>query len=206
MSEQTPYEKLGVSETASFEEIQAAKHRLTQEYSNDVKTVEDIEAAYDSIIMERLKLRQEGRIKVPDRIRFAERQRETTPTPPPLSVDNSPSWLRQFLDTPSSKDLLWPTGIFLALALLVGLSNAASSSISVLLALGVFANIYFLNRKENRFGRALLMTLVGLFLGVALGWGIAQLLQGANLSVEMSQSFIGITIFFVFWLSSSFLR
>ncbi len=206
MSEQTPYEKLGVSETASFEEIQAAKHRLTQEYSNDVKTVEDIEAAYDSIIMERLKLRQEGRIKVPDRIRFAERQRETTPTPPPLSVDNSPSWLRQFLDTPSSKDLLWPTGIFLALALLVGLSNAASSSISVLLALGVFANIYFLNRKENRFGRALLMTLVGLFLGVALGWGIAQLLQGANLSVEMSQSFIGITIFFIFWLSSSFLR
>ncbi len=206
MSEQTPYEKLGVSETASFEEIQAAKHRLTQEYSNDVKTVEDIEAAYDSIIMERLKLRQEGRIKVPDRIRFAERQRETTPTPPPLSVDNSPSWLQQFLDTPSSKDLLWPTGIFLALALLVGFSNAASSSISVFLALGVFANIYFLNRKEKRFGRALLMTLAGLFLGVALGWGIAQLLQGANLSVEMSQSFIGMAIFFIFWLSSSFLR
>ncbi len=206
MSEQTPYEKLGVSETASFEEIQAAKHRLTQEYSNDVKTVEDIEAAYDSIIMERLKLRQEGRIKVPDRIRFAERQRETTPTPSPLSVDNSPSWLQQFLDTPSSKDLLWPTGIFLALALLVGFSNATSSSISVFLALGVFANIYFLNRKENKFGRALLITLAGLFLGVALGWGIAQLLQGANLSVEMSQSFIGITIFFVFWLSSSFLR
>ena len=86
MSEQSPYEKLGVSETASFEEIQAAKNRLTQEYSNDVKTVEDIEAAYDSIIMERLKLRQEGRIKVPDRIRFAERQRETPPPPPTLST------------------------------------------------------------------------------------------------------------------------
>ena len=206
MSQQTPYEKLGVTETASFEEIQAAKTRLTQQYSNDVKTVEDIEAAYDSIIMERLKLRQEGRIKVPDRIRFAERQRETPPTPPPLSLDNSPSWLQQFIDTPSSQDILWPTGIFLALALFVAFSSANSSSISVFLALGVFANIYFLNRKENKFGRALLITLAGLFIGVGLGWGIAQILQGANISAEMSQSFIGMSIFFIFWLSSSFLR
>ncbi len=206
MSEQTPYEKLGVGETASFEEIQAAKNRLTQEYSNDVKTIEDIESAYDSIIMERLKLRQEGRIKVPDKIRFAERQRETPPTPPPLSLDNSPSWLQRFIDTPSSNDLLWPTGIFLVLALIAGFSNADSSSISFLLALGTLANLYFLNRKENRFGRALLMTLAGLFLGTALGWGVAQLLQGANVSVDMGQSFIGITIFFIFWLSSSFLR
>ena len=206
MSQQTPYEKLGVTETASFEEIQAAKTRLTQQYSNDVKTVEDIEAAYDSIIMERLKLRQEGRIKVPDRIRFAERQRETPPTPPPLSLDNSPSWLQQFIDTPSSQDILWPTGIFLALALFVAFSSANSSSISVFLALGVFANIYFLNRKENKFGRALLITLAGLFIGVGLGCGIAQILQGANISAEMSQSFIGMAIFFIFWLSSSFLR
>ena len=206
MSQQTPYEKLGVTETASFEEIQAAKTRLTQQYSNDVKTVEDIEAAYDSIIMERLKLRQEGRIKVPERIRFAERQRETPPTPPPLSLDNSPSWLQQFIDTPSSQDILWPTGIFLALALFVAFSSANSSSISVFLALGVFANIYFLNRKENKFGRALLITLAGLFIGVGLGWGIAQILQGANISAEMSQSFIGMAIFFIFWLSSSFLR
>ncbi|MGK7939620.1 MAG: CPP1-like family protein [Crocosphaera sp.] len=206
MSEQTPYEKLGVSETASFDEIQAAKNRLTQEYSNDVKTVEDIEAAYDSIIMERLKLRQEGRIKVPDRIRFAERQRETPPTPPSLSLDNSPPWLQQFIDTPSANDILWPTGIFLALALFAGFGGPQSSMLSLLLALGVFANIYFLNRKENKFGRALLITLGGLFLGVGLGWGIAQLLQGANLPAQIGQSAIGITIFFIFWLSSSFLR
>ena len=76
----------------------------------------------------------------------------------------------------------------------------------MLLALGVFTNIYFLNRKENKFGRALLITLGGLFLGVGLGWGIVQLLQGANLSGEISQSVIGIAIFFIFWLSSSFLR
>ncbi|MDJ0510254.1 MAG: CPP1-like family protein [Crocosphaera sp.] len=205
MSEQNPYEKLGVSETASFEEIQAAKNRLTQEYSNDVKTVEDIETAYDSIIMERLKLRQEGRIKVPDRIRFAERQRETPPTQPSVSLNNSPSWLQRFLDTPSRNDILWPTGIFLALALFAGFGGSESSLLPFLLALGVFANFYFLNRKENNFGRALLITLGGLFLGVGLGWGIAELLQGANLSGGIDQS-VGIAIFFIFWLSSSFLR
>jgi hypothetical protein len=206
MSEQTPYEKLGVPETASFEEIQDAKTRLSQEYSNDVKTVEDIEAAYDSIIMERLKLRQEGRIKVPDRIRFAERQRETPPSPPSLSLKNSPPWLQQFIDTPSSQDILWPTGIFLVLALLAGFADPQSSLLSLLLALGVFVNIYFLNRKDNKFGRAFLITLAGLFFGVVLGWGLTQLFQGTNMTGDMGQSLIGIAIFFVFWLSSSFLR
>jgi hypothetical protein len=73
MSEQNPYEQLGVTEESSFEEIQEAKQRLVQQYQNDSKIVELIEAAYDSVLMDRLRMRQEGRIKVPDRIRFPER-------------------------------------------------------------------------------------------------------------------------------------
>ena len=73
MSEQNPYEQLGVTEESSFEEIQEAKQRLVQQYQNDSKIVESIEAAYDSVLMDRLRMRQEGRIKVPDRIRFPER-------------------------------------------------------------------------------------------------------------------------------------
>lgn len=206
MSEQTPYEKLGLSETASFEEIQEAKNRLSQEYSDDVKVVESIEAAYDAIIMERLKMRQEGRIKVPDRIRFPERKVETPPSPPSLSFNNSPPWLQEFIDTPSSNDILWPAGIFLILSIAAGFLGNNSSTLSLLLAFGVFVNVYFLNRKENKFGRSLLITLVGLLLGVGLGLGITQLLQSANLFGEFSQSLISITVFFVFWLSSSFLR
>ncbi|MEA5510300.1 CPP1-like family protein [Crocosphaera sp. UHCC 0190] len=206
MSEQTPYEKLGITEAASFEEIQEAKNRLSQEYRDDVKVVESIEAAYDAIIMERLRMRQEGRIKVPDRIRFPDRKVEVPPSLPSLSLNNSPPWLQRFIDTPSSKELVWPTGIFLGLALLAGFSSDQSSLLPLLLALGVFTNLYFLNRKENKFGRALLITLVGLLLGVGLGMGIAQLLQGSNLIGGTHQSLISIVVFFVFWLSSSFLR
>jgi len=64
MSEQNPYEQLGVTEESSFEEIQEAKQRLVQQYQNDSKIVELIEAAYDSVLMDRLRMRQEGRIKV----------------------------------------------------------------------------------------------------------------------------------------------
>ena len=62
----------GVTENSSFEEIQAAKKRLYEQHGNDSAVLEEVEIAYDSIIMDRLRLRQEGKIKVPDRIRFAE--------------------------------------------------------------------------------------------------------------------------------------
>ena len=65
MSEQNPYEQLGVTENSSFEEIQAAKKRLYDRHGNDSTVLEEVEIAYDSIIMDRLRLRQEGKIKVP---------------------------------------------------------------------------------------------------------------------------------------------
>ena len=76
MSEKTPYEKLGVSETAPFEEIQKAKDHLSHKHSDNFETIESIESAYDAIVMERLKLRQEGKVNVPDNIRFAEHEKK----------------------------------------------------------------------------------------------------------------------------------
>ena len=49
MSNQSHYQQLGITEDASFEEIQAAKERLKQKNSNDQKVIENIEAAYDAI-------------------------------------------------------------------------------------------------------------------------------------------------------------
>jgi hypothetical protein len=74
MSEQSPYEQLGVTIDASFDEIQEARDRLTDQHSGERQVVESIEAAYDAILMDRLRMRQEGKIKVPERIRFPERQ------------------------------------------------------------------------------------------------------------------------------------
>lgn len=206
MSEQNPYETLKVTENASFEEIQDAKQRLSQQYSGDAKAVESVEAAYDSIIMDRLRMRQEGKIKVPERIRFPERSYEVPPssTSTPIS---KPTWLQQLIDTPSRSDIVWSAAVFLALAgVTVLYQNPQDSLLPLLVALGFGANIYFLNRKEHRFGRSVLITLVGLVLGVTLGSGLASLLaQSGGLSLAGEQ-FTTLVTFCIFWLSSSFLR
>ncbi|MCG8365097.1 MAG: CPP1-like family protein, partial [Pseudanabaenales cyanobacterium] len=136
MGDQNAYDKLGLTESSSFEDIQAARDRLVKESSGDRKQTETIEAAYDAILMERLRLRQEGKIKVPDRIRFPEKAAVPPSTPLPTSTQLSPGWLQGLLDTPSRDDIIWPSIIFSGLALL------ALFAPPLALALGVGSTIY----------------------------------------------------------------
>jgi hypothetical protein len=205
MSEQSYYEQLGVKEDASFEEIQDAKTRLVQEHSGDRKRVEMIETAYDAILMERLRLRQEGKIKVPEGIRFPEKVTAPPPTPAPAPPQQAPAWLQRFIDTPSRSDILWSAGIFGALSVIsvaATVGTAGSSLLQLALAFGVGATLYFLNRKEHKFGRSLLLTLTSLIGGLILG---ALLWQIAPLGVTQ-EKFITLVTFVIFWLVSSFLR
>ncbi len=209
MSEKNPYEQLGVTENSSFEEIQAAKRRLFEQYDNDSAVLETVEIAYDSIIMDRLRLRQEGKIKVPEKIRFPERSLEKTLKVPQLVKEDSAVWLQELIDTPSQSDILWPTGIFLTLsAIAVFAQNTGGASIlPLLMALGFIANIYFLNRKEGRSGRAFLISFVALFAGIALGTGLANLLLGQGTVTSLGQDqFASAVTFCLFWLVSCFLR
>ncbi|MDB9528604.1 CPP1-like family protein [Oscillatoria sp. CS-180] len=206
MTDQNYYDTLGLDETSSFEEIQEAKDRLMNECGDDRKKMDAIEAAYDAILMERLRLRQEGKIKVPDRIRFAEEVPEK-PAPKSSGEDISrPAWMSGLLDTPSRNDVLLPAGVFGILAIV---SLAAPS---LALAVGVGAAIYFLNRKEYRFWRAILLTILGLSAGLTLGILLGQILgpQGAAMSGASSdavvQSVAAIVTMIVLWAISSFLR
>ncbi|MGF1495373.1 MAG: CPP1-like family protein [Elainellaceae cyanobacterium] len=205
MSTQSNYEKLGVDENSSFEEIQAARQRLLQECNSDRRQMEEVEAAYDAILMDRLRLRQEGKIKVPDRIRFPERLAD-----PPLPAASSPTkqapdWLQRFIDNPSQSEILWPAIAF------VGIGALGFASPPVALALGVGFSLYFLTRKENKFGRALLLTLATLVIGVTVGLQLGAITapQLAADSAEIQsfiQSFAALFTAFLFWLVSSFLR
>lgn len=207
MTERSPYEKLGVKETASFEEIQDAKKRLSDRYREDKKIVESIEAAYDAIIMDRLRLRAEGKIKVPDRIRFAEPAVEKPRPTTSVTENNSPSWVQDLIDTPTSQDIIWPAGVFLTLATWTSVAGKDPAMLSLLIALGFMATVYFLNRKENRFGRSLLIGFIGLVVAIALGNGLGNLLaaQGSGNLLSVEQ-FTTLVIFSFFWLISSFLR
>jgi hypothetical protein len=219
MKDLTPYEKLQVSEGASFEEVQAARDKLVKLNENDESQRELVEAAYDAVLMDRLRQRQEGKIKVPERIRFAERrQEESAPKAVIAALSPRQTWLPQFLERPTPVAILVPTGLFGGLSAMtlytsMGLTKTSdlkqleplSNSLAFLLALGVIFSICWLNRKEQRLGRSFWMTLVGLLVAAAIG---AALWQMANpfLPNLPAVTLVTILIFLVLWFLTSFCR
>jgi hypothetical protein len=158
--------------------------------------------------MDRLRMRQEGKIKVPERIRFPERLSQAPPSFPQTPTNRSQAWLQRLWDTPTPRELLWPAVSFLLLSgLTVFYRTPDESILPLVLALGFGCSIYFLNRKEQQFGRAVVLTLAGLLLGLGLGTLLGGLLgtQIANIGLR-SEELITLVTFFVFWLISSFLR
>jgi hypothetical protein len=212
MSENTnSYETLGLNDASSFEEVQAARERLLIECEGDPQRKAKIEAAYDTILMERLRMRQEGKIKVPDRIRFAEKQAEVTVSAAKEKATpmQSPAWLQDWLDTPSRDDILWPSLIFLGLAITSWfLGTAEESSLSVTLGFGVAICVYFVNRKERRFWRSILLAGGGLIAGLLLGFVVGVLLtqQGVAVAGGGLAAIATILTCIVLWFVSCFLR
>lgn len=208
MSDQNNYEKLGVTEDATFDEIQDARTRLLQQSSGDRQRLETIEAAYDAILMERLRMRQEGKIKVPEGIRFAERLSQSTPRENPVPVKQPSAWLQNLRDTPSLTDILLPGSLFLGLsALSVFYTAAGVQTLQFGLIVGVGLSLYFLNRKEQKFGRAVLLTVVGLISGLVAGGLVGSLFQEQISSVKLTiEQFSTVLTFILLWLISSLLR
>ena len=209
MSSQSPYEQLGVTEASSFEEIQDARNQLFAQHQGDRKQLESIEAAYDAVLMDRLRLRQEGKIKVPDRIRFPEKIVSPPASPPPAPTNQGAAWLQRLVDTPSRADILMPAGVLTALSALVLLTPRASSAnvVQMALILGMGASFYFLYRKERKLGRTVLLGLLGLVGGFLAGALLSTVLlsqiAGAGLNPNVV---VSVVTFFILWLVSSFLR
>jgi Protein CHAPERONE-LIKE PROTEIN OF POR1-like len=208
MSDQNPYDKLGVSEDASFDEIQDARNRLLEQHGGDSKSREFIEAAYDAILMDRLRMRQEGKIKVPERIRFPEMRVPSPQKESPIPLEQSPAWLQRMLDQPSLQDVLLPGAWYLGLsAISIFVPDVGDQVLQLGLVVGLGVGIYFLNRKENKFGRAVLFTLVSLIIGLIAGGFIADLLsQQLQLIKITTNQFSTVLTFILMWLVSSFLR
>lgn len=205
MSELNPYQTLGLAENASFEEIQAAKQKLSEQHQDDRTVVEKLDAAYDAIIMDRLRQRQQGTLEVPDQIRFAESQKKVIEAPKSLDTSKLPTWLTDLRDQPEPQDINLALGINGAIAA-AGLFLSASLAPTLLTA-SLIANIYLLYRKEKRFGRSALIGIVSLVVGVSLGSGINALLSsaGMNLAIAPEQILIVVSSA-VFGLTASFLR
>lgn len=200
MSDHNPYTRLDLPEDASFEEIQNARDRLIE---HDEQSRQEIEAAYDAILMDRLRKRQEGKITVPEGVRFPE-QLVQKPAKLMLSgTATSPAWLQQLLDRPSLSEVLISAGVFTGLGTFAVLKQTPDS-LALLLAFGVGFTMYWINRKEQRLGRAFLITIATLVIGGLLSSLIAQV--GLPVIGLMPEAMLTLVILALFWLVSSFLR
>ena len=204
MGDRGPYQLLGVSEDASFEEIQAARDRQLSSLSRESER-QAVEQAYDAILMQRLRLRQEGKIPVPDRIRFPERER----TPSPSSVKAAPkppataNRLQSFIDTPSTQEIFLPLGIMSGLTALT-VFDRGSDFPSWAMACALLVSLYFLYRKEKRFWRSVLLAFVGLALGLLFA---SFALSGFGLAVDSAPSAVTVGLcLIVMWFFTAFLR
>jgi Protein CHAPERONE-LIKE PROTEIN OF POR1-like len=207
MSQQSPYEQLGVAEDATFEEIQAAKQRVIAQLSGDQQLQDNVEAAYDAILMERLKLRQQGKIKVPDGIRFPEKLPAIVPKFASLSVSNSPGWLGDTLERPSQSQLLTTSGVYTVLGGAALVPSFASGGLPTLIALGTGFSLYFVNQKQRRFKRALLGSLIAVIVGIVVA---GLLVNYGHLPIDrigiQGQVFAGLLTFILLWVVSSFTK
>jgi hypothetical protein len=205
MSQPTPYERLGISTDASFEEIQAAKHRLQTAGSSDPQAIDDIEAAYDSILMDRLKMRQEGKISVPDGIRFPEKSVQTLPLPKLAPPKLGNVELGELVEMPTGRNLAIGAGVATVLAASAALPDTRSDGLPLILALSAGYTIFSLKIKSNRLGRAFAITGIGLVGAI----GLTMLLLGAaDVSIEGfgADKIAALVAIVVLWLAASFLR
>jgi hypothetical protein len=212
MSELSPYQQLGVGEDASFEEIQFAKENLKQQYQNDAQVLENIEIAYDAIIMDRLRLRQEGKIKVPEKIRFPEKKvesdKKSTIINDYVSLPKAPNWLQNLIniDQPSVREVTISGLVFLGL-ITASIFSQSSETLPLLLTIGVGIGFFSLYRKEKLFWRSVGIVFLSFIVAISLGSLLANLIinSGFNLTISTEQ-FISLFTFCLLWLTSNFLR
>ena len=184
-----PYSLLGIAPESSFEDVQAARQAKLEAVGDDPMARSRVETAYDAILMDRLKERQQGRVSSAAR---SASQKETLPTPPrtPLAqLQQLPSLplprlgggvkagAPLTLSLATGRERWFPLiahGTLLVLVL--ALPGAAPES---LLALGALATVVNLVRRNGRFFKAAGWTFLVLALGLLLSIGLLSALAGA---------------------------
>jgi hypothetical protein len=206
MSNSTPYETLGLGEQASYEEIQAARTRLSKEFSGDQAKLMAVEAAYDALLMERLRLRQEGKIKVPEGVRQADRadSRPMLPSSPPFEA---PGWLQNWTEKPDQQiGTFGPAALFFVLSAVLALSPTPATA-QLLMAMATGGTLFFIYRKGSGLGRSVLVGFGGLILGFLLGSLLYGLLLKSQIpGLPPDYLVVSWVLYGVLWLLSTFLK
>jgi len=189
-----PYEQLGISPEASFEMVQQAKHdRLASLPGDDLKGRARIEAAYDSVLMQRLKERQLGQLT--GAAATASKREAVVPSaakaialPNLPQLPNLPRPQLGQLKLPrlalAEGNKLWIPlgGSALVLAALL-LTGGQPGSAELLLALATLLTVLCLQRRNGRFFPAVGYGFISLALGLLLGSLLAPALAPLGLAL-----------------------
>ena len=177
-----PYERLGITPDASFDAVQAAKQARLEEVGDDPQARARVEAAYDAVLMDRLKERQQGKVSTAAlnaSQREASRSATSAAAPKPSlpALPNLPALPKPALNLPAptlptlalaeGRDRWFPLvgGAVLLLALLI--SPAANAEL--VLAFAAVLCVVALQRRLGRLLPAAGWSVVLLSLGLVLG-------------------------------------
>jgi hypothetical protein len=173
---------LGIGPEASFDAVQAAKQQRLEEVGDDPQARARIEAAYDAVLMDRLKERQQGKVSSAA-LNASQREaaRPSAKAPParpslpslpslpalPKPSFNAPRFSAPTLALAEGPQRWWPLAggaVLLALLLLLPASNA-----ELVLAFSTVLAVVTLQRRNGRLlpaaGWSVLLLSVGLVIG-----------------------------------------
>ena len=192
-----PYERLGLRADASFEAVQQAKQACLDALpAEDATARAKVEAAYDAVLMQRLKDRQLGQLtgaaataSQVEATAGASNPAAKLPKLPALSSLPSPkldlSWPELSL---AEGPMLWQPllghGLVLAALLLLGSQPGLPE---LLLSLAALITIASLQRRRQRFFKAVGFTLLALIGGSLLGGLLVSSMAGLSLPLVASQ-------------------
>jgi len=189
-----PYEQLGITADATFEQVQAAKQNcLNQIKADDALGRARVETAYDSVLMQRLKERQLGQLTgaaaTASKREAANNAAPAAPALPRLAVlQNLPrpklQWQQPSIKLAEEKQLWWPLGGHGLLLLLVLVVGNQLGTPELLLALASLLTIGALQRRRSRLFAAVGLTIAALAVGLLIGSLISA---GSSLPIGEAQ-------------------
>jgi len=172
-----PYQLLGIGEEASFDEVQAARQIRISEVESDPIARSRVEAAYDAILMNRLRERQQGRVSTAARSASKREQGAGSAPARPAALPlprfaqpggmGSPRLSLPSLETAGGRELWFPLVSIGGLVGLLFLLPAPPAEL--LLSLATLVTLLNLQRRHGRFLAALAWSFGLLALGLVLG-------------------------------------
>ncbi|GJQ13767.1 hypothetical protein GpartN1_g5558.t1 [Galdieria partita] len=132
-----PYRSLGVSEDASYEEVEAAYQRLVKKYQGNEKQLIKLEMYKDKIFEDQLRARMEGRTRVRVKESPAERRLSQKRFQPP-------KWIRDAIKVPDRK-YMQRTALVMSIFIVAGFITPSLST--TCMSMSAIASIAFLYNR-----------------------------------------------------------